>query len=195
MGLYFSSDLHLGDPRLEIFSRDLYFDSVDDMNKIIINNFNYVLSEEDTLVIVGDVCYDVKYVDLIDDIKCKEKILIIGNYDEDKIDILEPYFINIKYENYFQIEYKENDYFGVFITHKPVDLIRAKQTSHVKETIELGICGHIHALWKVKKYPFPMVNVSCDIWNFKPISLERIFDQYHAILNYYDENVFFEDIF
>ena len=29
--LYLISDLHLGDPRLDLFSRDLYFNSVDQL--------------------------------------------------------------------------------------------------------------------------------------------------------------------
>ena len=190
MTIYFTSDLHLGDPRLKVFYRDLYFNSVDEMNQTIINNFNNILTEKDMLVIVGDACHDIKYIDLLDEIKCKEKILIIGNYDEDKLDELKPKFSVVHKQKYIQLEYKENDNFGVLISHKPTDIVREKDWGEATEFLDLGICGHIHSLWRVQKYPIPIVNVSADIWNFKPVSFSRIFNTYHAILHYYDENVF-----
>jgi len=190
---YFISDLHLGDPRLTIFSRDLYFESVDEMNETIIDNINEIVRGDDQLFIVGDVCYDKNSIQLLDEIICKNRYLIIGNYDEDKIELLRSKFKEVYRNLYFEIEYKENDYFGLFITHKPVDVIKAKRNAEFSEKLELGICGHIHALWKVKKYPVPMVNVSADIWNFKPISFSRVLWQYDGIINYYDENVFFQE--
>jgi|GEM_PF-2910006 len=191
--LYLISDLHLGDPRLDLFSRDLYFNSVDEMNNTIINNINDIVSINDDLLIVGDVCYDRESVSLLDRINCKKRHLIIGNYDENKLDLLEDKFLTVRQYFSFEIEYKENDYFGIYVAHKPVDIIKAKNNPHIAEKLEFGICGHIHALWKVKKYPVPMVNVSADIWNFKPISFSRLMWQYNGIINYYDENVFFED--
>jgi len=193
VALYFTSDLHFGDDRLMIFSRDFYFNSMDEMHEKIINNFNQILSYDDSLVIMGDVCYNKEYIDLIDEIKCKEKILIIGNYDTDKLQLLRKKFDVVHDQKYIQLEYKENDCFGILISHKPVDIVAAKLHSDISETLELGICGHVHGLWKVQKTPLPIINVSVDVWNFKPVSFARIFEQYHAIINYYDENVFLEE--
>ena len=86
--LYFTSDLHFGDSRLKIFSRDFFFNSLEEMHDTIINNFNQILKPDDCLVIVGDVCYDSNYIDLIDRIECKDKILVLGNYDTDKLNLL-----------------------------------------------------------------------------------------------------------
>ena len=190
MSLYFTSDLHFGDPRLEIFSRDFFFNSLEEMHDTIINNFNQVLKPEDTLVIIGDVCYDSNYIDLIDRIECKDKILIIGNYDTDKLNLLKDKFVVIHDQKYIQLEYKENDYFGILVSHKPVDIVNAKFNSDISETLEFGICGQVHGLWKVQKYPIPIVNVSVECWNFKPVTFSRLLEHYHAIINYYDENVF-----
>ena len=185
--LFFTSDLHLGDPRLDIFYRDFFFRDKDEMSRKIIDNFNSVLKPEDALVIVGDACFDEKYIPMLGEIKCKYKFLVKGNYDEDKLDLLEPYFYKIYDDKYWEMEYKENDYFGLYITHKPQDALIARPGN-----TELCIVGHIHSLWKVQKFPVPMVNVSVDCWNFKPVSYRKIFDVYHAIKNYYDSNVFFK---
>ena len=134
--LFFTSDLHFGDPRLNIFSRDLFFSSMDQMHEVIINNFNSKLKPNDTLVIVGDVCYDSSYIDLIDQINCDDKILIIGNYDEDKLDILKRKFGHVFTERYFQIEYGENDNFGILVAHKPVDVIKAKFKPEMSKTLD-----------------------------------------------------------
>ena len=50
-----------------------------------------------------------------------------------------------------------------------------------------NIVGHIHSLWKVQRN---MVNVSTDIWNFSPVSEDKILFIRNAIENFYDENVF-----
>ena len=47
--LYFTSNLHFGDPRLEIFSRDFFFNSLEEMHDTIINNFNQILKPRQLL--------------------------------------------------------------------------------------------------------------------------------------------------
>ena len=152
--LYFTSDLHFGDPRLKIFSRYFYFGSMEEMHDTIIANFNQILTSKDTLVIVGDVCYDSNYINLIDRIECKDKILIVGNYDEDKLDLLEKKFDVIHNQKYIQLEYKENDYFGILVSHKPADIVNAKFNSDISEMLEFGICNHIHGYGRFKNIQY-----------------------------------------
>jgi calcineurin-like phosphoesterase family protein len=57
------------------------------------------------------------------------------------------------------------------LTHRPQE----------KPTKRLNLCGHIHNAWQVKKSPDfsskkgnVTVNVSVDVWDFKPITMEEI---------------------
>ena len=87
MTKYFTSDWHLNEKRigksLNLFFRP--FESVEEQNRTILDNLNKVVKENDELYVLGDVCMDLEAVDLLKQINCKNRVLIIGNYDEDKL--------------------------------------------------------------------------------------------------------------
>lgn len=167
---YFTSDWHLGDDRFDIFFRP--FDSVEEQDSIILENLLRYVTEEDELFHLGDVLIDKDSSSLLDQIPCKRKVLILGNYDMDKQNLLRSYFDEI----YYNLELTVGNT-KCFLNHYPINY----------DPTRFNITGHIHGLWKVR---WNMVNVGVDAWHFKPVSEEWIKFQMNGIFNHYDENVF-----
>lgn len=81
--IYFTSDLHLGHEGILRFCGRPY-DSVEEMNRKLIRNFNSVVKPEDTVYILGDVSYKIRLADanaLIAKLN-GHKHLIRGNHDK-----------------------------------------------------------------------------------------------------------------
>lgn len=173
MANYFTSDWHLNESRIFDFN-PFYrpFKSIKEQNDCIINACNDMVGKYDTLVHVGDVAMDEDGVSLLDKIKCKKRILIVGNYDEDKLDLLSNYFDEVLQQTDMKINKTE-----YHINHYPINY----------HPLKMNIVGHIHGLWKVQRN---MINVSCDAWHFKPISEQTIGFVENAITKFYDKNVF-----
>lgn len=175
---YFTSDWHLGDPRYQLFYRDK--NSIYDM----MVNFLKIFKDGDTLYHLGDAVYEFNEdtEGTLSFLKSKypnsELNLIIGNYDEDKLDLLKPYF-NIHEDFYFE----EEELGALYLNHYPVKCKKILQET----TVQLAITGHIHSLWKVQR---GMINVGVDAWHYKPVSLEEIKFCWNAMQKFYDENVF-----
>lgn len=87
--IFFIADTHFGDENILRYE-NRPFDSVDSMNKTIIQNWNSVVSESDTVFVVGDFISDLKYLSIIDELKGRIK-LIVGNHDIPFIDELSRY--------------------------------------------------------------------------------------------------------
>lgn len=173
MAKYFTSDWHLNEKRIgkqNLFFRP--FETVDEQNRTIIDNLNKLVKENDELYMVGDACMDLEAIALLEEIKCKNRTLIVGNYDEDKLDALKPHFQVVAEELKLKVGSLD-----CYLNHYPVN--------HVAD--RFNIVGHIHGLWKVKPN---MVNVSVDAWHFRPVSEQEILFIRNAIEHYYDANVF-----
>ena len=54
--IYFTSDLHLGHKGI-ITMQNRPFESVEDMNRILLTNYNAVVGKDDTVYILGDICH------------------------------------------------------------------------------------------------------------------------------------------
>jgi len=180
--IYFTSDWHLGETRLgditkgevNVFFR--YFKSVHEQDKTIIKMVNQHVKPNDILYHLGDVLMTDDSCKWLDRVKCKNKYLIIGNYDEERIELLGNYFDFIKESDLIMGE----DCVTPFnLVHKPCD----------SNPDMFNIVGHIHGLWKVKRN---MVNVGVDAWHFKPVSMKEIMFVKNAVdKGFYDENVFY----
>jgi len=139
------------------------FKSIDYMNKVIINNLNEDVKEEDTLIVAGDIT--MKGPDfvhplrrLLSRIKCKKKILVLGNHDT--LHALD-YVHKIGFWSvHTSLELETKD---ILVVHDPALSIIAKQ--------RLFVGGHVHDMFKVCKN---FINVGVDVWNFRPVPLEKI---------------------
>ncbi len=171
--IYFTSDTHFGDERLNLYGRDLVCKTPEEMDEYIIKRWNETVKPEDTVYHLGDVAMSADALATVLPFLNGKKILIKGNYD-DKIDdeILNEYFDEV-YKNY-KLKH-ENTLF--FLNHYP----------EKGDDMMFNIVGHIHGLWKVQRN---MVNVGCDAWHFKPISIDQVMFSKNGIEKYYDINVF-----
>lgn len=174
MTKYFTSDWHLNETRIGPFNPFFRpFASVEEQNRVILNNLNEIVQEKDELYHLGDVAMDDEGIKLLEQIKCKNRVLIVGNYDEDKLETLANYFGEITHKKDIQL----GD-IPCHLNHYP--------TNYVDD--RFNIVGHIHSLWKVKPN---MVNVGVDAWHFRPVSAEEVLFVHNAIKKgYYDRNVF-----
>ena len=81
-----------------------------------------------------------------------------------------------------QVNKNGKEYF-ITMAHEPS---RVKNTP-IDET-HINLFGHVHKLCMIKPYG---LNVGTDCHNYDPINLETVLTYHNAILNYYDEDVFY----
>lgn len=82
--VYFTSDLHLGHGAIiKMQQRD--FESVEEMNRVLIRQFNAVVGKRDVVYFLGDICHRLPVEEasrLIGKLNGK-KILVKGNHDKE----------------------------------------------------------------------------------------------------------------
>lgn len=169
--IWFTSDTHFGSKRtLELSKRP--FKSVEEMDRVIINNWNSIVGIYDTVFHLGDFGDYNKVKELNGKI-----ILIRGNYEYN--DMLPVHtLLNYGFVDVWDEYSNEVEGYYMNLTHKP---------SKVKNKKGINLFGHIHKLCMVKPYG---LNVGIDCHNFKPIDLETVLFYHNAILNHYDNEVF-----
>lgn len=173
MANWYTSDWHLNETRIKAFNPFFRpFDSIEEQNEVIISTCNRFVKEDDTLYHLGDVSIDLDGIKLLDKLNAKKRILIVGNYDEDKLPELSKYFDDVQMR--MTVNIGGQDY---RLNHYP-----ASADKNV-----MNIVGHIHGLWKVQP---GMINVGVDAWHFRPLDDNTIQFVTTAIEKYYDANVF-----
>lgn len=176
--IWFTSDLHFGDNRLEMFSRDMFFQDLDDFERTIIRTWNLTISKNDIVYIIGDVALNPASCLKIKELSGK-KILIRGNYDRD--DMTAKYGVTQYLSELFDEIYDEKviEIYGI--------LLNLNHFPEKCRTDLFNITGHIHGLWRVQRN---MINVGIDAWNYQLLNKDKLLFFYNAIKKYYDVNVF-----
>lgn len=170
--IWFTSDLHFGDERLNLYSRDLIAKNSYEIDTLIVNNWNSLVDNNDTVYMLGDICYDISKLNILTQLNGK-KILIKGNYDEQIPDeAWLEYVTEICDDKIIRIGDEQ-----VYLNHYPTN----------GKSSMFNIVGHIHGTWKVQRN---MINVGVDAWHFYPLSMERIKFKMNGIRKFYDANVF-----
>lgn len=156
--VFFISDLHLGHENiLQFGQRD--FQNIDEHNEAIVGSWNAVVSPRDLVWVLGDICMDMKAMDLFGRMVGKKR-LILGNHDR---------FNTQVYLKYFDaVTAFEKRYHGLVMTHIPI---------HPQEMAyrnwKTNVHGHIHHPEKdIKDGSY--INVNVDIIGMIPISLEQL---------------------
>ena len=83
--MWFTADLHLGDTNI-LHDMDRPFDSVEEMNRKVIDAINECVAADDRLYILGDFTYRLPMAEAVrlrERIECKNATLIRGNHDGD----------------------------------------------------------------------------------------------------------------
>ncbi len=117
--MFFTSDLHFFHQNILKWSATRPYTDIYDMNATIINTINNRVEPKDTLYILGDVSFgNIKEtVDVIQQINCKNKILIIGNHDEHMINKVEFQQLFKSMHHILQIKHNHKKY---IMCHYPI---------------------------------------------------------------------------
>ena len=182
---YFISDLHFG--HFNIIRYDNRpFNSVDEMDKILIDNWNSVISDNDTVYILGDISWynEEKTVQIFQQLKGK-KILIKGNHDK-VVSGSNIYKCFDGVYDYYELHLDKNK---VVMIHYPIPC----WIGQFRDTIHLY--GHVHnshqwnimenwmnELRQLQDIPMRAYNVGCMMkWmNYTPRTLDEIVEGYEV---------------
>ena len=156
MTTWFTSDLHIEHRNIiRLSSRP--FDNIEQMNNALVNNWNSVVEDSDTIYILGDFSFKnpTPYIKRLKG----NKIFIIGNHDHKKTKgrkLMEPKIDGQRFIlcHYPLLQWRQ-EYYGSIHLH-----------------------GHNHN--NPIEYKKNRINVGVDIWNYTPVSAEQILK--HALL-------------
>lgn len=161
--IYFISDTHFYHNNIIKYC-DRPFNSVDEMNEVLINNWNSVITNDDTIYHLGDFCLSTseEIKNIFNKLNGK-KILIRGNHDRKSVKFYENIgFTVLTNAPIIMDEYK------IMLSHHPLP------DSKIKDEY-INVHGHIHNKdigcdYNKNKH----INISIEVTNYKPISLDDI---------------------
>jgi calcineurin-like phosphoesterase family protein len=156
--VYFTSDHHFGHKNILKFeSRP--FEDVHQMNEAMIQRWNSVVGNGDTIFHLGD--FSFLNFDATKDILARlngYKILILGNHDRGRG---RSWWLNAGFDEVSEYPLIYKDFF--FLTHEPMYMN--------KHMPFVNVHGHIHG----QKYEGnSYFNICVEHWDYKPLSFEEI---------------------
>lgn len=176
---FFIADTHFYDKKCILYD-GRPFASVEDMNRLLIENWNRVVSDEDTVYVVGDFSYGngADIVSTAQRLKGK-KILIKGNHDND---------VNLKYafceiHDYLETRVSEG---SVILCHYPLASFKDMQKGgtvhiygHVHNTYEAKLANDVYERMRRlpdRNYHFEAYNVGCmqDYMDYTPRTITEL---------------------
>ena len=165
--IYFTSDLHLGHKGI-ITMQNRPFESVEDMNRILLTNYNAVVGKDDTVYILGDICHHMS-VDQANSVIARmkgKKYLINGNHDK-------------KYDPALFEDIK--DFMTVSLNGRYFALMHYPMLSWPKKNSgSIQLHGHIHARMDYNEQNrnegVLRYDVGVDANNFYPVSVKQIIE-------------------
>ena len=171
--LFFTADTHFGHANI-IKYENRPFDTVEEMNAGLIENWNKKVPEYGTVFVLGDFCWRKKgFFEKLNHQLNGDKIFIKGNHDHGKEPKKWPYVIKIKIKD-SRLKYGNT---VIVCSHCPFE---------TWEQIYYGswhLHGHVHSRGWLKDIPLRH-NVGVDINNYCPISYEEIFAKFKDDLNH-----------
>lgn len=173
MKTFVISDTHFGHQGSIEFEKNYrgHFKTAKEMDEFMIQEWNKVVSPEDTVIHLGDVSFKNHY-DLVKRLNGKKE-LVFGNHDNGVT-------IQRLMEVGFSAFYGMKRVKGYFLTHCPMHKFELDMYPDLK-----NIHGHIHSrlvLTKELKPDTRYINVCVELTNFKPIDLADIEDYQKHLL-------------
>lgn len=172
--IWFTSDQHFGDTRIDFFVRN---SKTPEQNiEELIENYNKLVAPSDTVYVIGDVTWkgikdEDKFQDHIKRLN-GSKHLILGNHDKLSIEVYKECFESINYA--YKLIHNDCQY---YLVHHPKDGRKDM----------FNLVGHVHGCWRIQRN---MINVGVDVWNFRPVSINQIEKERMKIAKVFDENIF-----
>lgn len=186
--IFFTSDLHIWHTNvIRYCSRP--FSSIEEMNEMLVKNWNDTVGPEDSVYCLGDFAMAFRPVETFSSRLNGKKYLVPGNHD----------FCHSYHKKSRNVEARKNwikkyEDLGWIVLPEQTDLnipgvanvqlchhpYRFVEGDHHDDKYEKWrpkddgrwlLCGHVHEKWKVVGR---MINVGVDQWNFKPVPVSEI---------------------
>lgn len=179
--IWFTSDLHLGHRAVIEFCKRPY-DSVEEMDQGLIDNWNALVKEDDTVYALGDISFHPASigVPLLARLQGR-KILVQGNHDNYRGEqYFKAGFIAVVQEaviNFEGLRVRLSHYpFNPAIWAQGKIILNGYDTRYLERRPDYHsdkwlLCGHVHEKWKVCGN---QINVGVDQWNMAPVSQGQI---------------------
>lgn len=186
--IFFISDTHFGHANMLKFtnydgSRLRPFDSIEELDELMIQNWNERVKPTDKIYHLGDVVYRCKNRDQIMSRLNGEKVLIKGNHDRDQLGWYMKYFKDVRGTCHIDGNY--------LLSHFPIH-------PDSKGRFVRGLHGHIHAQTVMKKEYYVVdyghelaTSVKPDPWyrnccvevnNYSPVPFELIKEETEKLI-------------
>lgn len=186
---WYTADPHLGHANA-ITLCDRPFATVEEMDEAIVERWNGVVGERDTVWVVGDVALSPKGLGPVARLKGR-KVLVAGNHDS----CWEGHKRWRRYvQTYLDAGFERVITSGVVNMHQlpggiavRISHLPYRGDSHAEDRyadrrpVDDGlplICGHVHEAWKTRG---KMLNVGVDQWNFQPVPEELVLAEVRAM--------------
>ena len=174
--MWFTADLHLGDTNI-LHDMDRPFDSVEEMNRKVVDAINECVAADDRLYILGDFTYRLPMAEAVrlrERIECKNVTLIRGNHDGDWEDPGAPQIWE-DVRDYLEIAPGYAKGHRLVMSHYPMLSWNGKARGAIM------LHGHIHsrgdrtnARNRDRERPIFRYDVGLDANEYKPVSRDQI---------------------
>ena len=171
--MYFIADPHFDHENI-LKMTDRPFGTTEEMNETIIKNWNSVVTNTDTVYILGDMFFRTQNPERILMRLKGKKHLIIGNHDESWMkllpeEVLSKYFVGIT-----NMEVTSNGEYGITLCHYPMPMWKHRGKTYM-------IHGHIHDDTSDELFPYlcrteRILNAGVEINGFRPVTLEELIE-------------------
>ncbi len=169
--IYFISDTHFGHKGSLRWSNreNREFKDVEEMNKTIIDNWNSIVTDEDTVYHLGDFSYKtsnstIKHI--FDSLNGKI-ILVKGNHDGQTLKVNK---LVHRFESIHDRIILEYDNYTFILDHYPIESWMLKNRGSIH------LHGHTHK--RTPNIDGKIMNVSCEMINYTPVSIEEIINKF-----------------
>lgn len=159
---WFISDTHFGHANIIDFEDDAGnkirpFSSVEEMDELMVKNWNEVVRPGDRVYHLGDVVMNRRCLPILERLNGR-KVLVKGNHDIFKLKDYTPYFEDVRV-------YKVFPKHGIICSHIPV------HTGQLEGRFLFNVHGHLHHnVLDDDRY----LNICVENTGYRPISLEAI---------------------
>jgi calcineurin-like phosphoesterase family protein len=178
MTIWFTSDHHFGHGNIIKYC-NRPFSNTHEMNLAMETAWNRIVQPEDMVYYLGDFAMNVRLVPLLAHRLAGKKILIPGNHDKcwkkQESTRWHSHYLEAGFEEITQELHLDIAGETVLLNHLPYRNERdPSQKYFADRPVDNGgwlIHGHVHQRWKVSR---KQINVSVDVWNFEPISMDTI---------------------
>ena len=174
--IFITSDLHLNHSDIiDATARPFTHNNINDMNEVLISNWNHTVNKSDTVIFAGDLTYNSKVVEAQNFLKRLNGniIFVRGNHD------------TVNCETYEQYELKYNNY-SFLVIHNP---------KYAPENYPGWIIhGHTHNS-RMCNYPFinfqkKTINICCELTEYRPLEINEIINIIEKFRNKKDKKLY-----